>query len=388
MAQLCRSTGLGLVKTTTPVRAGLSRGELLVAHASTSNAPVPDRLIITKPDDWHLHVRDGATMRNVVPHTARQFGRAIIMPNLAQPVTTAVKALAYRKRIMDALPQRTDFTPLMTCYLTDNTSPSDVEAAKAAGVVAYKLYPAGATTNSDSGVTNVLKCVPTLEAMADLGMPLLVHGEVTDNDVDMFDREAVFIQRHLIPLIEKVPKLRVVMEHITTKDAAEFVAQGPANVAATVTPQHMLLNRNALFVKGLRPHNYCLPILKREKHREAVADAATSGSTKFFLGTDSAPHPKGAKESACGCAGMFTAPLAMPLYATAFEQAGRLENLEAFASFNGPDFYGLPRNKAKITLLRQPMHIPDHYHMGDTMSAIVVPMWAGQELKWRMSLVS
>jgi len=324
-------------------------------------------------------------MRSVVPHTARQFSRAIIMPNLAPPVTSAASALAYRKRIMDTLPQGTDFTPLMTCYLTDKTSPADVAAAKDAGVVAYKLYPAGATTNSDSGVTDILKVVPTLEAMAALGVPLLVHGEVTDSDVDMFDREAVFIQKKLIPILEKVPKLRVVMEHITTKDAAEFVASAPANVAATVTPQHMLLNRNALFVKGLRPHNYCLPVLKREKHREAVADAATSGSKKFFLGTDSAPHPKGAKESACGCAGMFTAPLAMPLYATAFEQAGRLQNLEAFASFNGPDFYGLPRNTGKITLLRQPMTIPEHYDLGDT---VVVPMWAGQELKWRLSLLS
>uniref|UniRef100_A0A7S0S3P0 Dihydroorotase, mitochondrial n=1 Tax=Chlamydomonas leiostraca TaxID=1034604 RepID=A0A7S0S3P0_9CHLO len=383
--QLCRSTGMGLVKTAAPVRSGVCRGELLVAHASTSSASVPDRLTITRPDDWHLHVRDGAAMRSVVPHTARQFSRAIIMPNLAPPVTSAASALAYRKRIMDTLPQGTDFTPLMTCYLTDKTSPADVAAAKDAGVVAYKLYPAGATTNSDSGVTDILKVVPTLEAMAALGVPLLVHGEVTDSDVDMFDREAVFIQKKLIPILEKVPKLRVVMEHITTKDAAEFVASAPANVAATVTPQHMLLNRNALFVKGLRPHNYCLPVLKREKHREAVADAATSGSKKFFLGTDSAPHPKGAKESACGCAGMFTAPLAMPLYATAFEQAGRLQNLEAFASFNGPDFYGLPRNTGKITLLRQPMTIPEHYDLGDT---VVVPMWAGQELKWRLSLLS
>lgn len=336
-------------------------------------------LTITTPDDWHLHVRDGDNMRSVVPHSARQFARAIIMPNLVPPVTTVARAMEYKERITSCIPPGSAFEPLMTLYLTDNTPPSEVEAAKEAGIVAFKLYPAGATTNSDSGVTDFRKVVPTLKAMAELGVLLLVHGEVTDPEVDMFDREAVFIQEKLIPLLDTVPELKVVMEHITTKEAAEFVASAPANVGASVTPQHMLLNRNALFVKGLRPHNYCLPILKREKHREAVMAAATSGSRKFFLGTDSAPHPKGAKESECGCAGVFSAPVALPLYAQAFEQAGALDNLEAFASFNGPDFYGLPRNTGKVTLKREAWTIPDTYEFG---SATVVPMWAGQEIQW------
>ncbi|KAJ9517496.1 hypothetical protein QJQ45_025018, partial [Haematococcus lacustris] len=350
-------------------------------RASSTTATTVDSLTITQPDDWHLHVRDGPGLHSVIHHTARHFGRAIIMPNLPQPVTTASLAVAYRERIMAAVPPelRPGFTPLMTCYLTDRTKPEDVAQAQAAGVVAYKLYPAGATTNSDSGVTDIMRLTPTLQAMAELGMPLLVHGEVTDAEVDMFDREAVFITKILVPLLSKVSGLKVVLEHITTQNAAEFVANAPATIAATVTPQHMLLNRNALFVKGLRPHNYCLPILKRERHREAVAAAATSGSPKFFLGTDSAPHPKHAKESACGCAGMFTAPIALALYAQAFEQAGALQHFEGFAAFWGPDFYGLPRNKGKVTLVRQTQRIPEGYEFGD---GEVVPMWAGQDLGW------
>eukprot|EP00879_Flechtneria_rotunda_P029926 GHRR01032393.1.p1 GENE.GHRR01032393.1~~GHRR01032393.1.p1 ORF type:complete len:272 (+),score=96.66 GHRR01032393.1:161-976(+) len=269
----------------------------------------------------------------------------------------------------------------MTLYLTDNTPPEEVYTAKAAGIVAFKLYPAGATTNSDSGVTNISICLPTLKAMADAGVLLLVHGEVTDSEVDMFDREAIFIDQKLKPLLEQLPDLKVVMEHITTADAAQFVAAAPDTVAASVTPQHMLLNRNALFAKGLRPHNYCLPILKREKHREAVAAAATSGNRKFFLGTDSAPHAVHTKEAACGCAGIFSAPIALPLYATAFEQAGKLENLEAFASFNGPDFYGLPRNSGKVTLVKEEWIIPDSYGFGGSK---VVPMWAGETLSWKV----
>lgn len=317
-----------------------------------------------------------------MPHTAQHFSRAVIMPNLTPPVTSVPMALEYKQRIMAAVPKGSSFTPLMTLYLTDRTTPEDVHSAKAAGIPAFKLYPAGATTNSDSGVTDMKKVLPALQAMAETGVLLLVHGEVTDSEVDMFDREAVFIQQKLIPVLEKVPSLKVVMEHITTKEAAEFVAAAPSNVAASVTPQHMLLNRNALFVKGLRPHNYCLPILKREKHREAVAGAVTSGSPKFFLGTDSAPHAKGAKEAACGCAGMFSAPIALGLYATAFEKAGALDKLEAFASFNGPDFYGLPRNTDKITLVRELTKIPESYQFGDS---VVVPMWAGEELSWTVA---
>ncbi|PSC68594.1 homodimeric type [Micractinium conductrix] len=293
------------------------------------------------------------------------------MPNLVPPVTTADAAAAYRTRVQAAVPAGHTFTPLMTCYLTDNTPPEEVARAKEAGVVAFKLYPAGATTNSDSGVTDWKKCLPTLRAMAEAGMLLLVHGEVTDPDVDFFDREKVFIETKLKPLLDTLPELKVVMEHITTADAAHFVAAAPANVGASVTPQHMLLNRNALFVGGLRPHAFCLPILKREQHREAVAAAATGGSPKFFLGTDSAPHPKHAKESACGCAGLYSAPVALALYAHAFEQAGALHNLEAFASFNGPDFYGLPRNTDKVTLRRQRWKVPDSYEFGDS---VVVPM--------------
>lgn len=315
----------------------------------------------------------------MVPHTAKHYGRAIVMPNLVPPITSAAQALDYKERVLDAVPTGTHFTPLMTLYLTDNTPVEEVQRAKEAGVVAFKLYPAGATTNSDSGVTDFDKCLPTLKAMAEAGVLLLVHGEVTDASVDFFDREKVFIETKLKPLLDKVPQLRVVMEHITTRDAAEFVAAAPGNVAASVTPQHMLLNRNALFVGGLRPHAYCLPILKREEHRQAVLGAATSGSPKFFLGTDSAPHPKTAKESACGCAGIYSAPVALALYAHAFEQAGALDKFEAFASFNGPDFYGLPRNTDKLILRRQPWSVPDTYEFGE---GLVVPMWAGQECLW------
>ncbi|KAK9819494.1 hypothetical protein WJX81_004524 [Elliptochloris bilobata] len=303
------------------------------------------------------------------------------MPNLQPPVVSTEQANAYKQRIEAALPLASGFQPLMTLYLTDGTQPEEVARAKEAGVVAFKLYPAGATTNSQSGVTDIGRCLPTLQAIAQEGLLLLVHGEVTDPAVDFFDREREFIDAKLKPLLEKLPELRVVLEHITTRDAAEFVADGPPSLAATVTPQHMLLNRNALFQGGLRPHAFCLPILKREEHREAVLAAATSGSARFFLGTDSAPHARGAKEAACGCAGIFSAPVALPLYAQAFEQAGALDRLEAFASCNGPDFYGLPRNTETVTLVKEPWEVPAVYEYGDTS---VVPMWAGQRLEWRV----
>ncbi|GAX73414.1 hypothetical protein CEUSTIGMA_g866.t1 [Chlamydomonas eustigma] len=351
---------------------------------TTSAAPSGTMLTITRPDDWHLHVRDGPAMRSVVPHTAEHYGRAVIMPNLTPPVTNVNMALQYKQRIMEAVPaQFSHFSPIMTLYLTDRTSAEDVHAAKAAGVPAFKLYPAGATTNSDSGVTDLAKVLPALKAMASSGVLLLVHGEVTDVHVDMFDREAVFIKEKLIPILDLVPDLKVVMEHITTKEAADFVSSAPDNVAASVTPQHILLNRNALFVKGLRPHNYCLPVLKRELHREAVAAAVTCGHSRFFLGTDSAPHLKGAKEAACGCAGIFSAPVALGLYAEAFEKAGALEKLEAFASFNGPDFYGMPRNTDKITLVKEAVEVPDSYQFGEN-NGVVVPMRAGEHVEWRV----
>lgn len=362
-------------------KAAVLQSNLSSAAARTAVASGQQTLTITTPDDWHLHVRDGENMASVVPHTAAHFARAIIMPNLVPPVTSTQLALDYKARITKAIPQGSPFTPLMTLYLTDNTTPEDVHMAMEAGIVAFKLYPAGATTNSDSGVTSIDKCLPALKAMAEAGVLLLVHGEVTDSEVDMFDREAVFIETKLKPLLDQVPNLKVVMEHITTADAASFVESAPANVAATVTPQHMLLNRNALFVKGLRPHNYCLPILKRERHREAVAAAATSGSRKFFLGTDSAPHAVHTKEAPCGCAGIFSAPIAMALYATAFEQANALDKLEAFASFNGPDFYGLPRNTGKLTLLKKEWTVPASYGFG---SSTVVPMWAGETMHWQV----
>ena len=343
-------------------------------------------LSLTRPDDWHLHVRDGAALANVLPHTAAQFGRAIIMPNLKPPVTTTAQALQYRERILmalgAALPAETDFTPLMTLYLTDNTAPDEIRRAKASGHVhAVKLYPAGATTNADAGVTDLKKTYAALETMADVGLPLLVHGEVTSPDIDVFDREAVFIERHLVPLLRDIPHLKIVLEHITTRDGIDFVTGAPANVGGTLTAHHLLMNRNAMFQGGMRPHHYCLPVLKRETHRQALVTAAISGNPKFFLGTDSAPHARGAKESACGCAGMYTAHAAMELYAQVFEDAGALDRLESFASFHGPDFYGLPRNTGKITLRKQDWEVPAEYPLGDT---VVVPLYAGGVLKWKM----
>jgi dihydroorotase len=341
-----------------------------------------NELTLTRPDDWHLHVRDGAALACVVPHTARQFGRAIIMPNLKPPVTTTAQALAYRERILAAVPAGVDFTPLMTLYLTDNTPAEEIHRARDSGLVhAVKLYPAGATTHSDAGVTDLRKPAAALEAMAEVGLPLLVHGEVTDAEVDVFDREAVFIERHLAPLVERLPGLKVVLEHITTRQGIEFVQAAPDTVAGTLTAHHLLLNRNAMFSGGLRPHHYCLPVLKRETHREALVAAAISGSPKFFLGTDSAPHPRNAKESACGCAGMYSAHAAIELYAEAFEAAGALDRLEAFASHFGPDFYGLPRNRARITLRREDWQVPDAYPLG---TESLVPLYAGQTLHWRL----
>lgn len=340
-----------------------------------------DSLTITRPDDWHLHLRDGAALAAVLPFTARQFGRAIVMPNLKPPVTTAAQAAAYRARILGALPAGLAFEPLMTLYLTDNTPPAEIARAKAAGVVALKLYPAGATTNSDAGVTDIRKTYPTLEAMQREGLLLLVHGEVTDPEIDVFDREAVFIERVMQPLRRDFPALKVVFEHITTKEAAEYVATAGAHTAATITAHHLLYSRNALFVGGLRPHYYCLPVLKRETHRQALVRAATSGSERFFLGTDSAPHAAALKEqSVCG-AGCFTAPSALELYAEAFEAAGALDRLEAFASWNGPAFYGLPRNADTVTLRREPWTLPETLPFGD---ALIKPLRAGETLNWKL----
>ncbi|HRD66240.1 MAG TPA: dihydroorotase [Candidatus Competibacter sp.] len=342
-----------------------------------------DILVLTRPDDWHLHVRDDAAMRAVVPHSASQFARAIIMPNLRPPVTTTERALAYRTRILEAVPAGLPFQPLMTLYLTDNTPPAEIGRAKKSGhVVACKLYPAGATTNSDSGVTDVYNIYPVLEAMQLHALPLLVHGEVTDPEVDLFDREAVFIERVLIPLIRDFPALKIVLEHITTQDAADFVREAPATVAATITAHHLLYNRNAIFQGGVRPHYYCLPILKRERHRQALIQAAISGNPKYFLGTDSAPHPRHDKEAACGCAGCYTAYAALELYAEAFDSAGSLDKLEAFASFHGADFYGLPRNTGSIALLRQPVPVPDRFPFG---ADELIPLRAGDTLRWRLA---
>ncbi|WP_137720137.1 dihydroorotase [Methylobacillus flagellatus] len=339
-------------------------------------------LTFTRPDDWHLHLRDGAALQSVLPDTARQFARAIVMPNLRPPVTTTALALAYRERILAALPAGMVFEPLMTLYLTDNMRAEEILLAKASGVVhGVKLYPAGATTNSDSGVTSLEKCAPALAAMEQCGLPLLVHAEVTDADVDVFDREKVFIDRHMRPLLQRHPGLKVVFEHITTRDAAEFVAAAPANVAATITAHHLLMNRNAMFAGGMRPHHYCLPVLKREEHRLALLAAATSGSAKFFLGTDSAPHAKHAKEAACGCAGMYTAHAAIELYAEAFESVDALDKLEAFASFHGPDFYGLPRNTSQVSLKRETWSVPDEIALGAEM---LVPLRAGQTIAWKL----
>lgn len=348
-----------------------------------------DTLTITRPDDWHLHLRDGAVLDSVVGHTARQFARAIIMPNLKPPVVTTELALAYRERILAALGRAgvepAGFTPLMTLYLTDNTSADEIRRAGESGAVyGVKLYPAGATTNSDAGVTDLLgRCAPALEAMQRAGMPLLVHGEVTDPTVDVFDREAVFIDRVMLPLRRVFPELKVVFEHLTTRDGVDYVREAWGPVAATITAHHLLYNRNALFMGGIRPHWYCLPVLKRETHRLALLEAATSDSPRFFLGTDSAPHPRGLKEHACGCAGCYTAFHAMELYATAFQAAGRLEALEAFASLNGPAFYGLPVNKGTLTLRKRANTIPDELPMGDTT---VVPLAAGEELGWQVDV--
>lgn len=344
-----------------------------------------DRITLTAPDDWHLHVRDDDALAAVVPYTARQFRRAIIMPNLVPPVTTTEQAVAYRQRILTAVPQGIDFEPLMTLYLTDNTPAEEIYAAKASGqVFGVKLYPAGATTNSDSGVTDIDHCTAALAAMEEAGVPLLVHGEVTHDEIDIFDREAVFIERVMSKLITRFPALRVVFEHITTADAVEFVTSASDNVAATITAHHLLLNRNDLLVGGVRPHNFCLPVLKRETHRQALVTAATSGNAKFFLGTDSAPHSRDAKENACGCAGCFTAPSAIELYAEAFEAAGAMQRLEGFASHFGPDFYGLPRNTGQIELVRQPWQVPTSLPYLNEEE--IIPFMAGQQLNW--SLVS
>ena len=340
-----------------------------------------DLLKITRPDDWHLHVRDGDALNTVVPHTAAQFGRAIIMPNLKPPVTTAEQALAYRDRIRAAVPAGMGFEPLMTLYLTDKLPPEEIVRAKAAGVVACKLYPAGATTNSDAGVTDLRKIYSTLEAMQREGLLLLVHGEVTSSDIDLFDREAVFIDTQLIPLRRDFPELKIVFEHITTREAAQYVQAADRFTGATITAHHLLYNRNAIFTGGIRPHYYCLPVLKRETHRQALVEVATGDNPRFFLGTDSAPHPAHLKEHATGCAGCYTAHAAIELYAEAFDRVGRLDRLEAFASFNGADFYGLPRNTGHITLKRESWTPPESFTFGQ---AELKPLRAGEALPWRL----
>ncbi|MGB3803613.1 MAG: dihydroorotase [Sphingopyxis granuli] len=338
-----------------------------------------DRLILRRPDDWHVHLRDGAMLAHVAPWTARQFARAIVMPNLSPPVTTVAEGVAYRERIRAAVPAGLDFTPLIVAYLTDRTDPGEMARGHAEGVfTAAKLYPAHATTGSAHGVTDIANIMPVLETMQAIGMPLLIHGEVTDADVDIFDREAVFIDRTLAPLVTRFPALRIVFEHITTAEAAQFVADAPATVAATITPQHLHINRNAMLVGGIRPHAYCLPVAKREHHRLAVRAAATSGSPKFFLGTDSAPHAMHTKEAACGCAGIFNAPFALESYATAFDEDGALDKLEGFASEHGPRFYGLPLNEGTVTLERGAVTVPDR--IGE-----VVPFHAGETLGWQLA---
>jgi dihydroorotase len=342
------------------------------------------QISITRPDDWHIHLRDDASLATTVPDAAKQFGRAIVMPNLRPPVTTVAQAAAYRERILAAVPAGLKFDPLMTLYLTDNTPPDEIDRAKASGFVhAVKLYPAGATTNSDAGVTSIEKVSATLERMQKLGLPLLVHGEVTHADVDIFDRERVFIDRVFLPLQKAFPGLRTVFEHITTAEAAQFVSGAGDNVAATITAHHLLMNRNALFVGGIRPHNYCLPVLKRETHRAALVAAAISGNPRFFLGTDSAPHARSTKEAACGCAGCYTANAAIELYAEAFDEAGALNMLEAFASHNGPDWYGLPRNTDRVTLSKESWQLPAtiDYLPGDPL----VPLRAGESVAWRLA---
>ena len=347
----------------------------------TLNSALNTKITITRPDDWHLHVRDGDALNTVVPHTAAQFGRAIIMPNLRPPVTTAAQALAYKSRIHAAVPAGVNFEPLMTLYLTDNLPTDEIKSAKDAGVVAAKLYPAGATTNSDAGVTDLRKTYKTLEAMQREGLLLLVHGEVTSPDIDLFDREAVFIDTQLIPLRRDFPELKIVFEHITTQEAAQYVRDAGKFTAATLTAHHLLFNRNAIFTGGIRPHYYCLPVLKREAHRLALVKAATSGNAKFFLGTDSAPHPAHLKEHATGCAGCYTAHAAIEMYAEVFDTAGALDKLEAFASFNGADFYGLPRNKDTITLVKESWTPPESFAFGE---AELKPLRSGESLPWRM----
>ena len=342
-----------------------------------------ESLTIRRPDDWHLHFRDGDTMRAVVPHTARQFARAIVMPNLSPPVTTTALAAAYRERIMGAVPEGVSFTPLMTAYLTDNIDAGDLAAGFADGVLtAAKLYPAGATTNSAHGVTDIANIAGVLEKMAEIGMPLCVHGEVTHADIDIFDREAVFIERVLQPLVDRLPELKVIFEHITTRQAVEFVDAAGPNIAATITPQHLHINRNAMLVGGIRPHMYCLPVAKREEHRLALRKAATGGSAKYFLGTDSAPHHRGAKESDCGCAGIFNAPYALESYVTVFDEEGALDRFEGFASLNGPAFYGLPVNEGSVTLEKAPVEVPAEVDGG---GAAIVPFHAGETLSWRLA---
>ena len=351
-----------------------------MSHSSLNS--VPKNLTITRPDDWHLHLRDEAVLASVLPHTARQFARAIVMPNLKPPVTTTAAALAYRERIIKALPQGMTFEPLMTLYLTNNTAPDEIIRAKESGFIhGVKLYPAGATTNSDAGVTDLKNCYKALEAMQRCGMPLLVHGEVTDANVDLFDREAVFIERVLQPLRADFPELKVVFEHITTKEAADYLASAEGAIAATITAHHLLYNRNEIFKGGIRPHYYCLPVLKRETHRQALIAAATSGNSRFFLGTDSAPHAKGAKEQACGCAGCYTALHAMELYAQAFDAANALDKLEGFASLFGPAFYNLPVNTDTLTLERREWVLPNEVPLAETC---VVPLNAGETLAWKV----
>jgi dihydroorotase len=345
-----------------------------------------DAFSLTQPDDWHVHLRDGAAMAAVVPDTAARFGRAIVMPNLKPPITTVDAALAYRDRILAALPDGHAFDPLMTLYLTDKTSPDEIIRARATGKIpAVKYYPAGATTNSDSGVTHFKNVYPVLEAMQANGTLLLIHGEVTDHEVDVFDREAVFIERILKTIVRDFPKLKIVLEHITTADAVQFVTEGSEHLAATITAHHLLYNRNAIFTGGLRPHYYCLPVLKREPHRQALLAAATSGNAKFFLGTDSAPHPQGSKEAACCGAGCYTAHAGIELYAEAFASIDRLDRLEGFASYHGPDFYGLPRNKQRMTIRREPWQVPGAIGFGDQP---LIPLRAGETLAWRATLSS
>ncbi|HID46374.1 MAG TPA: dihydroorotase [Chromatiaceae bacterium] len=340
-------------------------------------------LTITRPDDWHLHLRDGHVLADIVPHTARRFARAIVMPNLKPPVVNVDQAVAYRQRILAAVPDNCSFDPLMTLYLTGQTRASDIRQASASGVVqAVKYYPAGATTNSDAGVKDLTRVYPVLEVMAEENLPLLVHGEVVDPQVDVFDREAVFIDRVLLPLLQTIPALKVVFEHITTVEAVALVKDTPDRLGATITPQHLLMNRNALFQGGISPHHYCLPVLKREAHRQALVEAATSGDPRFFLGTDSAPHAKSAKESSCGCAGMYSAHAAIEFYAQVFDDAGALDKLEAFASFHGADFYGLPRNRDSITLERSPWQVPQMLRFGNEE---LVPLGAGEMLPWKLS---